>query len=223
MESKNIRNKIKAVLFDMDGVLVDSEEIMLKSAMIALKRWGVEARPEDFTPFIGAGEVAYLGGVSSLYGVPYEPEMTPAAYEEYGKIVSSGEENIAYPYSADVVRYLKANGYKVAVCTSADSGKLDFNLAALGLRDEFDALITGTHLKPGRNKPHPDIYLMGAEAVGVEPDKCLVVEDAKNGILAAIAAGMMSLGVTSSFDADALKQTGADIVAPTIEILKEIL
>ncbi len=221
MNSENIRNRIKAVLFDMDGVLVDSEKIMLKSAIIALKQWGVNAKPEDFTPFIGAGEVSYLGGVSSLYGVPYDPEMTPVSYKIYGELINSGEDNIAFPWSADVVKYLKEQGYKLAVCTSADSMKLDFNLAALGLHDEFDALVTGDNIK--RNKPNPDIYLKGAELVGVAPENCLVVEDAKNGILAAVAAGMMSLGVTSSFDADTLKEVGADFTASDTRVLKELL
>ncbi len=220
MEFKNTRKEIKAVLFDMDGVLVDSEKIMLKSAIIALKKWGVNAKPDDFTPFIGAGEVAYLGGVSSLYGVPYDFAMNEAAYTVYGELISQGE-NIAFPEAADVVRYLRSKGYKTAVCTSADKMKLAFNLNALGCGEEFDALVTGEDIT--RNKPNPDIYLKGAELVGVAPENCLVVEDAKNGILAAIAAGMSSLGITTSFDGEALKAVGADHIADNVSVLKELL
>ncbi len=216
----NKKLDIHAVLFDMDGVLVDSERIMNKSAVIALKKWGVNARSEDFTPFIGAGEVAYLGGVSLMYGVEYDPEMTKEAYTVYGRLISEGE-SIAFPYSSRVVRYLKSRGIKTAVCTSADRMKLAFNLKALGLHDEFDALITGEDIV--HNKPSPDIYLRGAEVLGVSPEHCLVCEDALNGIRAAVAANMPSLGITTSFPEDKLTECGATLVAPTIEKLEEIL
>ncbi len=221
MELKNTREQIKAVLFDMDGVLVDSEKIMLKSAIIALKRWGVNAKPDDFTPFIGAGEVAYLGGVSSLYGVPYDFAMNAAAYEVYGELINSEGASIAFPEAADVVRYLKSKGYKTAVCTSADRMKLGFNLKALGCADAFDALVTGEDIT--RNKPNPDIYLKGAELVGVAPENCLVAEDAKNGILAAVSAGMVPFGITTSFDEKTLRDAGASYISSTVAGLKELL
>lgn len=211
---------VKAVLFDMDGVLVDSEKVMSKSAVIALKKWGVDADIDDFTPFIGAGEVAYLGGVSSMHGVEYDPEMNKEAYRVYGELVSSGE-SIAFPYSCRVIKYLKSKGISVAVCTSADRMKLGYNLKALGLESDFDALVTGEDIK--RNKPNPDIYLKGAELLNIPPQHCLVVEDAKNGILSAVAAGMRSLGVTTSFSADELKALGATYIADTIEALEELL
>ena len=63
---------IKAIIFDMDGVLLDSEPAMKKSAILALKEFGVEAKEEDFIPFTGAGEDRFVGGVAELHGVPYK-------------------------------------------------------------------------------------------------------------------------------------------------------
>ena len=93
-------------------------------------------------------------------------------------------------------------GLKLAVCTSSDLVKMNINLKAIGLYDSFDALINGRDIK--NNKPAPDIYLKGAEMLGVSPSECLVVEDAKNGILAAKAAGMHNVALTTTFDREEL-------------------
>ena len=81
--------EIQAVLFDMDGVLIDSESIILEAALEGLKQFGVYAKPEDFIPYIGGGETRYLGGPAEKYGVPYDPQMKPVVYEIYGKIIRS--------------------------------------------------------------------------------------------------------------------------------------
>ena len=76
-----------AVLFDMDGVLVDSEPIINAAAIRALAEFGVTARPEDFEPFVGAGEDRYVGGVAELHGRKYIPEMKRRTYEWYLKLL----------------------------------------------------------------------------------------------------------------------------------------
>ena len=65
----------KAVLFDMDGVLIDSEEYMAKTGVRALKKYGIDAKESDFAEFVGCGENRYVGGVAEKYGVPYRTEM----------------------------------------------------------------------------------------------------------------------------------------------------
>lgn len=196
---------IKAVLFDMDGVLVDSEELTYTAAIEMLKQRGVSACKEDFTPFIGAGDIAYLGGAAAAHGLKYDPEMSRVTYEIYGKLVS--EHNIAYENTYKTVAALKNMNILRAVCTSADKVKMEINIKATGLSDMFDALINGRDIK--NNKPAPDIYLKGAGTLGVSPSECLVVEDAKNGILAAKAAGMHSCAVTTTFSKEELAETAA--------------
>ena len=70
----------KAVLFDMDGVLIDSEEYMAKTGVRALKKYGIEAKESDFAEFVGCGENRYVGGVAEKYGVPYRTEMKDYLY-----------------------------------------------------------------------------------------------------------------------------------------------
>ena len=83
----------KAVLFDMDGVLIDSEEYMAKTGVRALKKYGIEAKESDFAEFVGCGENRYVGGVAEKYGVPYRTEMKDYLYACYGEHVKE-EANI---------------------------------------------------------------------------------------------------------------------------------
>ncbi len=194
---------IKAVLFDMDGVLVDSEELTYEAAIAMLRERGADACREDFRPFIGAGDIAYLGGAAGVHGLKYDHEMSVVTYEKYEKLVS--EHDIAYKNTVRTVKELKNMGLKLAVCTSADLVKMNINVKAIGLSGVFDALINGRDIK--NNKPAPDIYLKGAETLGVLPSECLVVEDAKNGIIAAKAAGMHNAAVTTTFTREELEST----------------
>ena len=167
---------IKAVLFDMDGVLVDSEELTYIAAIEMLKERGADACKEDFIPFIGAGDIAYLGGAAGRHGLCYDPDMSVVTYAKYEKLVET--HDIAYKNTVKTVKELKSMGFKLAVCTSSDLVKMNINIKAIGLTDTFDVLINGRDIE--HNKPEPDIYLKGAEMLGVPAAECLVVEDSKN-------------------------------------------
>ncbi len=194
--------KYDAILFDMDGVLIDSEELMTKAGMLALRDFGIEAKPVDFIPFVGRGEDLYIGGVAEKYGHPYIPEMKQQCYFYFGEYV---ERDARVPEEIPELLFrLKHLGYKICVCTSADWAKVNHNLRAIGMKKEdFDAFVAGDNIK--RKKPDPEIYLKGAELLHISPEKCVVVEDAPNGILAAHAAGMLAIGIDSSFSMETLE------------------
>ena len=121
---------MKAILFDMDGVLIDSEELMAKSGILALRDYGIDPKPEDFVPFVGRGENKYIGGVAEKYGLTFVPEMKARAYHYYGLYV---EDEAFVPGDVHaVLEAVKAKGYKIAVCTSADYAKVVHNLRAIG-------------------------------------------------------------------------------------------
>ena len=213
--------EIKGVIFDMDGVLIDSEPFILEAAIQGLKQFGVNAEPEDFTPFIGAGETRYLGGPSEKYGVQFRPEMKTVVYAIYADILKE-HPNAVYDGVFDVINYVKSK-YKAAVCSAADLIKVQHNLNAIGVTPAFfDALVTGSDVT--RQKPFPDIFLKGAELIGISPQKCVVVEDAINGIKAAKAAGAFSIGVTTSFSSDELREkANPDYIIDNIRQLPETL
>lgn len=136
----------KAVLFDMDGVLIDSEEYMAKTGVRALKKYGIDAKESDFAEFVGCGENRYVGGVAEKYGVPYRTEMKDYLYACYGEHVKE-EANIPDGV-LDVLHTLRARGYRLAVCSSADRVKVLMNLSAIGAEESlFDQLVTGTDIK----------------------------------------------------------------------------
>ena len=210
----------KAVLFDMDGVLIESEWLMRAAAIQALAEFGVRARDEDFLEFTGCGEDRFVGGVAEKHGTPYEKAMKELAYDYYGQRV---RQEAQVPRGVqEMLHTLRDRGLKLAVCSAADLRKVRYNLQAVGVGEElFSALVTGSDVE--RKKPFPDIYLEGARRVGVEPKDCLVVEDAISGIQAAHAAGMDAVGVPTTFTPEELKaQAGPEYLIPEIRLLADL-
>ncbi|MBQ6819616.1 MAG: HAD-IA family hydrolase [Clostridia bacterium] len=211
---------IQAVIFDMDGVLVDSEFAMRTAAILALKEWGVFAEHEDFIPFTGAGEDRFVGGVAELHGVPYVVEMKHRAYAIYLEICNDTIHR--FPEIPETVERLSAMGLKIAIASAADAIKVNANIGAAGINPMYlGALVTGDDVQ--KKKPDPAAFLLAAEKLGVEPQYCVVIEDAVNGIKAAVNAGMKSVGIPSSFAPEELLAAGADAIADETRLLPELL
>ncbi len=199
-----MNSKIRAVIFDVDGVLVDSEPLINAAAIAMFKEKGLTVQPKDFEPFVGAGEERYIGGVAEKYHFPLD--LTAAkqrTYEIYLDLVPARLE--AFPGAYDFVLACRKAGLRVAVASSADKIKVTANLKKLGLPPEFwDAAVTGEQVK--KKKPSPDIFLFAARSMNIEPEACTVMEDAVNGIQAAKAAGMRSVAVATTFPAERLQE-----------------
>ncbi len=195
---------IKAILFDMDGVLVDSEEIIYLAAKQMFAEYGIQVKQEDFKPFIGTGENKYLGGVAKKYGFDIDIERDKSrTYDIYADIAQ--EKLKMLPGVRHFIQLCKSRSLKLAVATSADEVKMNVNLKAVGLDNGiFDATVNG--LEVVNKKPHPEIYQLAAKKLQVKPFECLVVEDAVNGVEAAKAAGAKCLAVTNSFSATELSK-----------------
>ena len=193
---------IRAVLFDMDGVLVDSEEYIRQAAVRMFEEKGYRVSKEDFIPFTGTGENRFLGGVAEKYGIPFDVEKDKArTYLIYEKICAGRLHPL--PGAKEVIRICKSKGRKTAVATSADEIKMLINLKEIGLPVEiFDATVFADMVR--KRKPDPEIYLTAAAMLNVRPEECLVVEDAPSGLQAAAAAGMKSLALCTTFPAEDL-------------------
>ncbi len=206
----------KGYIFDMDGVLCDSEEFIAAAAIrMFWERYQTEVTVEDFEPFVGAGEDRYLGGVAEKYGISLNLESDKAeTYRLYGECVKGKLQ--ALPGVKDFIERAKAAGIRTAVATSADDVKMKTNLYEIGLdAKHFDALVNGLEVE--HKKPAPDIFLEAAQRLGIDPAECIVFEDAVNGVQAAKAAGARCVGITSSFAADVLLEAGADAILPGFE------
>ena len=193
----------KAILFDMDGVLIESEFLMRHSAILALAEYGIEAKHEDFVEFTGMGEDKFVGGVAEKYRHTYTFDMKEKAYDYFGANV---KEMAHVPNGVkEMLQALHAKGFTMAVCSAADLRKVRYNIQAIGVDESiFSALVTGSDV--ARKKPFPDIYLEGARRIGMEPKDCLVIEDAVSGIQAAHAAGMDAVGVPTTFSKEELME-----------------
>lgn len=203
-------NLEKAVIFDMDGVLVDSEPVILAAALAGLREFGVQAAPQDFAPFIGCGEVKFIGGVAEKYGVPYRAEMKDRVYQIYLQIVA--EKLRLYSSVPQGLQQLRDVGYLLALASSADRIKIDANLTVAGICPElFSVLLSAEDVT--RKKPDPEIYLRTAERLQLLPQQCLVVEDALNGIRSAKAAGMRCLAVCTTFTNEEVLAECPDLIA----------
>ena len=213
--------KVRAILFDMDGVLIDSEALMARAGILALREFGIEAVSEDFLPFVGRGEDKYIGGVAEKHGVRYDTAMKDRAYDYYGQMVAA--EATVPADTLPTLKALHARGIKMAVCSSADRVKVRYNLRAIGADESlFSAIVTGSDVE--RKKPEPDIYLKGAELLGEKPEDCLVVEDAPSGIQAAHAGGIRAAGIASSFSAQELtRQANPEYLIDRLSQLLELL
>jgi beta-phosphoglucomutase len=211
---------IKGVLFDMDGVLVDSEPFISKAAIMMFEELGLKVSPEDFHPFVGMGENRYIGSVANNYGISIDIEKAKArTYMIYGEIVRG--KLTPLPGALEFVERCRKRGFKLALATSADMVKMNINLREVGLTPHsFHSVITGQDVI--NKKPSPDIYLKASEKIGLKPQECLVVEDAVSGIKAGKDAGCRCLAVTSSFDTAALQD--ADWVCNSLlEVPDEVI
>jgi HAD superfamily hydrolase (TIGR01509 family) len=206
------RPNTKAVLFDMDGVLADSEALINAAAIAMFKERGQTVQPQEFLPFVGTGEERYLGGVAEKHGLALDlPAAKRRLYEIYLTLVPSQLE--AFPGAQALVQSCRQAGLLVAVASSADHIKVAASLRKIGLPIEsWDAVVTGEEV-PSR-KPAPDLFLAAAGKLGLAPGQCVVVEDAVSGIQAAKAAGMRCIAVAQTFSAEQLR--GADCVRPRI-------
>jgi haloacid dehalogenase superfamily, subfamily IA, variant 3 with third motif having DD or ED/haloacid dehalogenase superfamily, subfamily IA, variant 1 with third motif having Dx(3-4)D or Dx(3-4)E len=199
---------IRAVIFDMDGVLTDSEPLINAAAIAMFKEKGLIVQPEDFVPFVGTGEDRYIGGVAEKYHFPIDlPAAKARTYEIYLELVP--KQLRAFPGATELVRNCRNAGLHVAVASSADRIKIEANLRQIGLPPEsWDAIVTGEEVI--NKKPSPDIFLKAAAKLGFLPSECAVVEDAVNGVEAANAAGMRCVAVAQTFPANQLQK--ADLV-----------
>ena len=195
--------KYKAILFDMDGVLIESEFLMRHAAIQSLAEYGIEAKHEDFLEFTGMGEDKFVGGVAEKYGLTYTFDMKEKAYDYFGQQV---KEMAHVPDGVkEMLMALHDKGLVLAVCSAADLRKVRYNIQAIGVDESiFTALVTGSDV--ARKKPFPDIYLEGARRIGMQPEDCLVIEDAVSGIQAAHAAGMDAVGVPTTFSKEELAE-----------------
>jgi len=179
--------KAQAVIFDMDGVLVDSEPFGFEAMRRMVARYGLGYSEEENAEFLGRTTLDSCRILKARHGLPDSAETLADFYIE-GMLAQIEEGPVPMRGVPDVLERVRAGGYRLALASSAELRVIHANLTALALGPLFEAVVSGTQV--ARGKPAPDVFLAAADRLGVPPAHCLVVEDSRNGLLAAKAAGM---------------------------------
>ncbi len=201
-----------AVLFDLDGVLILSEAAHLASWRQVLLPRGVDLTPAMFKATFGRTN---RDTIRALLGElpPAEAERLAEAKERRWREAIRGAVPLA-PGALAVLRDLRAEGFALALGSSAPPANVAAALDGTGLRELLPVIVDGSMV--ARGKPDPEVFLRCAAGLGVVPGCCVVVEDAPAGIQAALAGGMRAIGIPSAHQATQLQQEGAHAVAPTL-------
>lgn len=208
---------IRAVIFDMDGVLLDSEPFWQDAEMDAFADAGVELTRAQTRETMGMRVdevIAYWQQRRPEWGLDAEPLQAAILDGVCARIRDRGTP---LPGALGAIRAARARAEHVALCTSSPSPVIEAVLGTLGLRDAFDAVVSAEAEPYG--KPHPGVYLTTAARIGVAPPACLAIEDSVNGALAAKAARMRCLAVPDRAVRDDPRYAIADV---TLDALTEL-
>jgi len=215
----NAMNKLYGLIFDVDGVIADTEAVNARvSIKVFADLFGVEdVTREDFEAGLGRGAQEYVKAAARVHGM----ELTDEQVEEATKLrqecflkILSEEPLPPFPGVLELMeKAIGAEYFRVAIATSGTLEKSCAVLEAANVPYRKMVYINGDHVK--NKKPDPELFLLAAERMGIEPANCVVIEDAPNGIQAAKAAGARCIAVTNSADTAKLQQ--ADLICDSIE------
>ncbi len=206
-----------AVIFDNDGVLVDSEGISAEAFIEAARDQGVEIDPASMEHYCGLTDAAIAEHLARTGAGRLDlPRFEERKHDLYFEKASADPGVVAFPGARSLVEALRAAGVPVAVASSGSARKVAFNLEKADLADLFPLRISSQDVQKG--KPDPEVFLKAAAFLQIDPSRCAVVEDSINGLKAARAAGAFAVAVTTTFTAAQLAPY-ADWIVPS---LKEI-
>lgn len=213
-----MKDTITAVLFDMDGLVLDTEKLYTRFWQEAAIALGYPMTKEQALGMRSLNRGAGLAKMQSYFGpdVDYDKirekriELMDAFVEQEGVSLKSGIH--------ELLAYLKEHGIKTSIATSSPMERTVLYLSSVGLQNSFDELVSGYMVEKG--KPEPDIYLYAAKKLGVKPEECMVLEDSPAGILAAFRAGCKPVMVPDQDRPD--KETKALLYAEAESLLTVI-
>lgn len=183
---------LKAVIFDMDGVIIDSEPQHARAAVLALEKYNVSIQIEYAYGFIGTSTKVMCQRMIEDFHLAITADELLKANEEAKDYLLRTEGYPIIPYITELMWNLHRNGMKLIIASSSSAAAIESVMEHLKIREIFDGYISGMNMK--RPKPAPDIFLAAAKQLGVEPSECIVIEDSYHGATAAAAAGITCIG-----------------------------
>ncbi len=188
----------KALIFDLDGVIVDTAHYHFIAWQRLAKELGITFTEKENERLKGVSRMRSLEIILEIGGVSLSSEEMEelatkknARFVEYVEAIKPEE---IFPGVKEMITNLRSKGYKIALASSSKNAEMVLRL--LQIKNLFDAVVDGTMIT--HSKPDPEIFLLAASRLGIDPSQCVVFEDAEAGVEAAIAAGMKCVGVGST-------------------------
>lgn len=212
---------IEAIIFDMDGVLVDSEPHHVAIEKHQFNLNGISISNEEHQKFMGTTSENMWRKIASRYQLerPVE-ELIEQNQTESLRYFNELPGIPVMPGLVDLLEKLKSKNYPLAVASSSVPEIIELILQKTDLRKYFQVVVSGQ--EADKSKPEPDVFLLAAQKLGVIPKNCMVVEDSENGIKAALAAGMICVAYQSP-GVDPKTQEKADIIVKSFDQLGMML
>jgi HAD superfamily hydrolase (TIGR01509 family) len=213
--------RIEAVVFDMDGVLVDTEHLWDEVREALTEEWGGRHTPEAQEAMMGMSSPEWSRYLHEVVGLHEPPEVINA--EVVRRMLERYEADLpVVPGAVEAVRRLADDGYRLAVASSSNRPLIDTVLDVAGLARYFEATVSSEEVP--RGKPAPDVYLEAARRLDVDPERCAAIEDSHGGIRSAKAAGMRVIAIPNpSYPPDDASLAQADVVARSLDELTPAL
>lgn len=215
-------SEIKTLIFDMDGVIVDSEPIHKWAEVETCREFGMEVSDKEWDGFRGKKLEDIFSYASEKYGTGNEPieKMIERKINIYLSRALKDLQLISGAY--EFLKEQKNNRrYRLALTTSGRKNQQEKILSKFNLLEFFEVIVTSEDVR--RGKPHPDPYIVTTEKLNERPENCLVIEDSDNGIISAKGAGCWTCGIITTFSRDRLESSGANIVVSNFQELSKIL
>ena len=206
-----------ALIFDLDGVLVDSEPLHKRAKELAFRDFGIQFPALTYDNYKGRPDATMFQEVLAGKSVDEIADVLHRKHQWFEKIE---HELQPIPGAADFVRWASTR-YRLAVATSATPRNRAAALKMLGIADCFEAIVDTARFH--RPKPDPEIFLIGMRDLGLGAADCWIIEDSLAGIQAAKAAGCFTVGITTTFEAKSLSAAGAHLIVESFPQLREAL
>ncbi len=186
---------VKAVIFDMDGVIVDSEPIHFESDKMTMRHYGKYITDEELSRYVGVSNPDMWSELREKYELEASVEELLETQFAYKKQIIGDRKLEPINGIRELLDRLKGNEIRIGLASSSSREFIEFMLSNLGLAGYFEVVISGEEVQ--RGKPFPDIFLKAAQGLSVEPSNCMVIEDSGHGVKAAKRAGMKCVGFVS--------------------------
>ena len=191
---------LKAILFDHDGTLVDSEVTHFQLWQAILTKYNIELSEQDYKDFHSGTPTPRNSEILvNKYKLTITPEVLAEQKEKRTHKFLANNTFTLMPDSLDTIQYFHKMGLKLGVVTGAGRFGVTSTLQGHKLEKYFDVITTGEDV--AKSKPDPDVYLLAMERLSVEPSECIAIEDTENGIRSAIAAGLVCCAVRNDYSA----------------------